>query len=305
MSERLKIILAYTAICTIWGSTWLVIKIGLETLTPLLSAGLRFSFAGIVLFGIIRIKNIPVPWNKDTRWFYFVAALTSFSIPFGLVYWGEHQITSGMTAVLFATFPLFVALFSSIMIPTEKITIQKILGVLLGFGGVVTIFSNDIQFEGNSSVLLGMGAVVLSAVIQGFSAVMIKKYGHDLSPFVVSFVPMSISAVILLSASVLVEDYSAVQFSPMAIFSIFYLAIFGTIVTFVSYFWLLKKIEVVLLSLSAFITPIIAVLLGVLILSEQISAQLFAGAFLVFLGIAMANINDIRNLLRKRFSGTK
>jgi drug/metabolite transporter (DMT)-like permease len=302
MSERLKVIIAYVAICTIWGSTWLVIKLGLETLTPFLAAGLRFSVAGVILLGIIKLKNISVPWNADTRWFYFVIAITSFSLPFGLVYWGEHRISSGMTSILFATYPLFVALMSSLLISTERLTLLKIIGVLIGFGGVVTIFSNDVQFSGDSNALFGMGAVILSAVIQAFSAVMIKKHGHEISPYVVSFVPMSISAILLLTASVAVEDFSNVQFTPMAIFSIFFLAIFGTIVTFVSYFWLLKRVEVVLLSLTAFVTPLIAVLLGVIVLNEKISAELFAGTFLVFAGIATANANEIRAFVRNRFS---
>ena len=301
MSERFKIIIAYTAICSIWGSTWLVIKLGLETLTPLLAAGLRFAVAGVILFGIIKLKKIPVPWNVDIRWFYFVVALTSFSVPFGLVYWGEHRISSGMTSILFATYPLFVALMSSLLISTERLTVLKIFGVLIGFGGVVTIFSNDVQFSRNSDVLLGMGAVVLSAVIQAFSAVMIKKHGYEISPYVVSFVPMSISAIFLLIVSIGVEDYSNVQFNSMAIFSILFLAIFGTIVTFVSYFWLLKRVEVVLLSLTAFVTPLVAVVLGVLILNEKISAELFAGAMLVFTGIATANANEIRAFVRNRF----
>ncbi len=305
MSERIKVIFAYTAICTIWGSTWLVIKIGLETMTPLLSAGLRFAVAGIILFAIIRLRKIPIPWNVSTRWFYFVIAFTSFSIPFGLVYWGEHQISSGMTSILFATYPLWVAIISSMLIPSDKVTPAKVIGVLLGFAGVVTIFSHDVQFDGNSSTMLGMGAVILSGAIQAFSAVTIKKHGHEISPFVVSFVPMTISAVLLLVSSVSVEDLSMVHFTPMAIFSIFFLAILGTIVTFVSYFWLLKRVEVVLLSLTAFVTPVIAVLLGVIVLQEKVFPELFAGAFLVFLGIASANISDIRSLIRKRFSPGK
>ena len=305
MSERFKVIFAYTAICTIWGSTWLVIKIGLETMTPLLSAGLRFAVAGIILYGIIRMRKIPIPWNEKTRWFYFVIAFTSFSVPFGLVYWGEHQISSGMTSILFATYPLWVAIISSLLIPEDRITAAKIVGVLLGFIGVVVIFSHNVQFDASSATLLGMGAVILSGAIQAFSAVTIKKHGHEISPFVVSFVPMTISAVMLLAGSYFVEDLSAVQFTPSALFSIIFLAIFGTIVTFVSYFWLLKRVEVVILSLTAFVTPVIAVLLGVIILKEQVFPELFAGASLVFLGIASANFSDIRSLIRKRFSAEK
>ncbi len=305
MSERVKVIFAYTAICTIWGSTWLVIKIGLETMTPLLSAGLRFAVAGIILYGIIRLRKIPIPWNEKTRWFYVVIAFTSFSFPFGLVYWGEHQISSGMTSILFATYPLWVAIISSLLIPEDKVTAGKVAGVLLGFIGVVVIFSHNVQFDANTTTLLGMGAVILSGAIQAFSAVTIKKHGNDISPFVVSFVPMTISAVMLLAGSYFVEDLSAVQFTPSALFSIIFLAILGTIVTFVSYFWLLKRVEVVILSLTAFVTPIIAVVLGVVILKEQVFPELFVGASLVFLGIASANFSDIRSLIRKRFSAEK
>lgn len=301
MSDRLKVIIAYTAICTIWGSTWLAIKVGLETMPPTLAAGLRFLLAGMILFVIIRVKRIPVPWTPKTRKFYLVAAFTSFSLPFGLVYWGEQRISSGLTSILFATFPLWVAVMSSVMIATEKITVPKIFGVLLGFAGVVTIFSHDLRFDGETAALFGMGAVILSAAIQGFSAVMIKKFGHEISPFVVSFVPMSISAVLLLGFSAATEDYTLLQFTPAAVASIIYLAVFGTIVTFVSYFWLLKRVEVVLLSLTAFVTPLIAVLLGVFFLGETVSPQLFGGALLVMFGIATANYYEIRSLLRKRF----
>lgn len=302
MSERLKIIIAYTAICTLWGSTWLVIKLGLETMTPLLSAGLRFTVAGVVLFGIVKVKNIPVPWNSDTQWFYIVIALTSFSIPFGLVYWGEQKISSGLTSILFAVFPFCVAIMSTIFLPNEKLTTAKISGIVFGFTGIVTIFFNDIQFGTQIDQILGMSAIVFSAVIQAFSAVLIKKHGHSISPFIVSFVPMSLAALLLMAASVAVEDFSGMQFTAQAVFSVIFLAVFGSVATFVSYFWLLKRVEVVFLSLTSFVTPLIAVALGVIILNEKVSPQLFAGASLVLVGIVTANAPDIRQFLRSRFA---
>jgi drug/metabolite transporter (DMT)-like permease len=304
MSERLKVILAYIAICTIWGSTWLVIKIGLETMTPLLSASLRFILAGIILFGIIKARKIPVPLNKNTFWFFLVVSLTSFSIPFGLVYWGEQQVSSGLTSILFAVFPFCVAIMSSIFLPNEKLNAAKISGIILGFTGIVVIFFNDVEFGTGTLQVIGMSAIVLSALMQSFSAVTIKKYGHDISPFVVSFLPMSIAGVLLLIGSFLFEDHSTVQFSSTAIFSILYLALFGSITTFVSYFWLLKRVEVVLLSLTSFVTPIIAVVLGVIILNEHVSSQLLIGSAFVLGGILTANSTEVRKFLLKRFSTT-
>lgn len=302
MSERVKVILAYLAICTIWGSTWLVIKVGLETLTPLLSAGLRFTAAGALLFGIIRMRKIALPWNSKTGRFFLIVSLTSFSIPFALVYWGEQFVSSGLTSILFAVFPFCVAIMSVLLLPKEKLTAAKIIGIVLGFSGIVVIFSNDIRFGTGTEQLFGMSAIVLSALIQAFSAVFVKKHAHDLSPFVVSFVPMSFAGIFLTIGGLLFEDLSGVQFTSTAVVSILYLAIFGSVTTFVSYFWLLKRVEVVLLSLTSFITPIIAVLLGVIILHESVSSQLFVGSSLVLSGILAANSTDVRSFLRSRFT---
>lgn len=302
MSERFTSILAYIAICTIWGSTWLVIKVGLETLTPLLSAGLRFAVAAAVLYGIIKARKIEIPWDAERAKFFLIVSLTSFSFPFALVYWGEQHVSSGLTSILFAVFPFCVAIMSVLMLPKERLTAAKTSGITLGFAGIVVIFSNDIRFGTETIQLFGMAAIVLSAFIQAFSAVFIKKNGHDVSPFVVSFVPMAFAGMFLTLAGVAAEDLSGIQFTPTAIFSILFLAVFGSVTTFVSYFWLLKRVQVVLLSLTSFVTPIIAVILGVIILNENVSSQLFVGSSLVLLGILAANSADVRAFLRNRIS---
>lgn len=302
MTERFKIYLAYIAICTIWGSTWLVIKIGLESLTPLLSSGLRFILAGAVLFAIIRYKKIAIPRDRKTIAFLTMVALTSFSVPFALVYWGQQTVPSGVTSILFAVFPFCVAIMSTLFLPNERLNGAKIAGIVIGFSGIVLIFSNDLSFGSGDGQILGMLAIVTSALIQAFSAVMIKKHGQALSPFVVTFLPMSMAGILLVSGSMLLEDLSTVTFTPTAIMSIIFLAVFGSVATFVSYFWLLKRVEVVLLSLTSFVTPVIAVFLGVIIYNETISSQLFAGSALVLGGILAANAVDIRRFLRSRFS---
>lgn len=302
MSEKLKIYLAYIAICTIWGSTWLVIKIGLQTMTPFLSAGLRFVVAGVVLYGIIRFRNIDVPRDRKSVGFFFLIALTSFSVPFALVYWAQQSVASGVTSILFAVFPFCVAIMSTIFLPSERLTMPKIIGIIIGFSGIVVIFSDDLNIGTSQEQLLGMSAVIISALMQAFSAVMIKKHGQSVSPFIVSFIPMSVAGILLISGSLIVEDLSTIQFTPIAIFSIFFLAVFGSVTTFVSYFWLLKRVEVVLLSLTSLVTPVIAVFLGVIILNEKLSSQLFAGSALVLSGILAANAAEIRKFLRSRYS---
>ncbi len=299
MTERSKIIVLYVLICLIWGSTWLVIKIGLETMPPLLAAGCRFALASVILFAYVKIKGITIPFDARMKKFYATVAFYSFAVPFALVYWGEQHISSGLTAVLFGIYPFSVALFSYFFLPTEQLTASKIAGIVLGFAGVFVIFANDISMTSTLSVW-GMAAVVASAVMQAYSVIVIKREAHNVSPFVTLLMPSAISSVALLAASLVFENVGAVTITSGAVFSIMYLAIIGSIVTFVSYFWLLKHIEAVLLSLSAFVTPIIAVALGVVLNNESISSQMAAGAACVLAGIVIANAADLRRLLTKK-----
>lgn len=304
MNERFRVYLSYILICTIWGSTWLVIKVGLETLTPLMAAGCRFLVASSILFALIVLRGVKIPFNRVERSFYLIVALTSFSIPFALVYWGEQYVPSGLTSIIFAIYPFTVAFFSFLFIPTEKPTAGKILGIALAFAGIVSIFSSDVHAS-DPKALWGMAAVLCSAIMQGYSVIVVKKHGHSIHPFAITFVPMLTGAILLLASSALFEDLSRIQFTTKAFLSILYLGIFGSVATFVSYYWLLKKVEAILLSLTSFITPIIAVVLGVLFLGEELSPRTFLGSAFVLGGIAVANYAEVRKFFKRRLAGAK
>lgn len=293
MNERWRVVLAYFLVCSIWGSTWLAIKIGLETVPPMLSSGLRFVVAGSVLYPMIKFRGVTIPQTGEARKIYLLIALTAFSVPYGLVYWGEQFIPSGLTSLLFAVYPFCVALFSQLFLPSEKMTSWKTFGIIIGFLGILIIFSNDL-YTSNKDALWGMGAVVLSAVLQAYSVILIKKFHKAIDPMVTTFVPILYSAFILFAASIFFENYAGVHFSTATILSIFYLGIFGTVVTFVSYFWLLKRVEAVILSLTSFITPVIAVILGIIVLSEKLSSRVLIGAVIVLAGILIANGNETK-----------
>jgi drug/metabolite transporter (DMT)-like permease len=174
----------------------------------------------------------------------------------------------------------------------------KISGIVLGFFGIFAIYSNDIHIS-SPNAAWGMAAVLASAVLQAYSVIVIKKHGHTIHPFAITFVPMLMSAVLLLAASAVMEDFSNVDFTARAILAIFYLGIFGSVATFVSYFWLLKRVEAVILSLTSFITPIIAVVLGVVVLGERLSPGTFIGALFVLGGIAVSNYAELVKYLKR------
>jgi drug/metabolite transporter (DMT)-like permease len=290
----LKIISVYAMLCFIWGSTWLTIRIGLESLTPIFSAGIRFSLASIFIIILMRIRGVRMQWDKVSVRLYFIMGFFSFVIPFGLVYWAEQFVPSGMASVLFAVFPFFVAIFSYISIPNESIDRYQILGIILGFLGIVIIFSKSLG--GDITVyLLGMIAIVLSGIMQASIAVTIKKYGHHLNPLSMNFIPMVIAGISMLILGLTFENISSNVYDENAILSILYLAFFGSVVTFTSYYWLIKRINLVILSLIAFITPIVALFLGFLFYNEQLSSRHFIGSAFVLLGVLAANLG---NLLR-------
>jgi drug/metabolite transporter (DMT)-like permease len=299
MSERIKIILIFSLICFIWGSTWLAIRVGLESMTPLYSSGFRFLLASMLIFLWMNFKKIKLQKDRTSVKLYFIMGIFSFVIPFGLVYWAEQFVPSGLSAVLFAVYPFFVVLFSYFLIPSERLGFVKVLGIVIGFGGILVIFSDDLG--GNiTSYLLGMSAVVLSGMMQAGIAVIIKKYGNHLNPLTMNFIPMLIAGFALFILGVLFEDFATLNFNIDAALSIFYLALFGSIVTFTSYYWLLKRVNVNLLSLMAFITPIVALFLGWLAYNEELTLNHFWGSVLVLTGLLWANIGNISKFRNRR-----
>jgi drug/metabolite transporter (DMT)-like permease len=299
LDSNLKIASNYILICLIWGSTWFAIRLGLDSLTPLISAGLRFSIAAIVIYIIMQIRSISIQRDKISMRLYYFMGVFSFILPFGLVYWGEQFIPSGLAAVLFAVYPFFVALFTRIFIPEEKIGLIKIIGMIFGFSGIVIIFSQNI-FTIGMDYFLGMLAVLVSGLLQSTIAVSIKKYGQHLHALSMNLIPMAIAGVGMLLLGVLFEDTSTLKFDTKAIASVFYLGIIGSVVTFTAYYWLLKRINIILLSLTAFITPIIALLIGWIFLDETLMPNQIFGSFFVLTGLLIANLSSLKQKIMKK-----
>ncbi len=300
MNNNYKIVLGYITICLIWGSTWLAIRLGLDSLTPFISAGLRFLLASILIIFAIRIKKIIIPTDPKSLLMYAYLAFFSFVIPFGLVYWAEQFVPTGLTSVMFGVFPFSVFIFSWFILKGESADLFKLISVVLGFVGIIIIFSESLQIDIENHTL-GLAAVLVSAIIQGSVSVVLKKWGGYLNPFSINAIPLFIAGLTMIVLSFGLEDTSTWEFTNKAILSILYLAVVGTIIAFTVYYWLLKQINAVLLSLSSFITPIIAIILGWVILDEQLSQRVLGGSLFVLIGILFGNFKGLRKYyLNKR-----
>jgi drug/metabolite transporter (DMT)-like permease len=299
-SERSLIIGGFILISIIWGSTWFAIKIGLESITPLYGITIRFAIAAAILALIMKWRGEKLPFDKNSVNQYLNLAVLSFSFPFALVYWGEQYIPSGLASVLFGAYPFVVAIGSHYFLPEEKLNMFKTMGIILGFIGIIIIFWSDLKFGSESA--LGMLAILASTLMQGASLVIVKRKNHHISPFALSLGGMILGLLIMLPMTVYFENHSELIFDFRGVSSIIYLSTFGTVATFVTYYWLMKRVEVVYLSLVSFVTPVLAVLLGSFILDEKLSAQIFLGAGFVLAGILTANAGDLKMQINKIFA---
>jgi drug/metabolite transporter (DMT)-like permease len=280
-------ILAWLVLCLVWGSTWFFIKLGLVDLPPITFASARFIVAVIIVFGIISVKNIPLPNTKKQWKLLALTGFLQFSLNYSFVFWSEQHISSGLAAVLQATIPAFGLIAAWIHLPHEKITGLKIGAIGIGIIGVAIIFVEQLQV----SSLLGFAgclAIVVGAATAAEASVLTKAFGGEIHPASIVFGQMlcGIPPMILYS---LITEGNPLNFnwSIGTISTVFYLAIVGTILTFWIYYWLLRQIESAKAMMISLVTPLIAVIVGAYSLGEKIPLQTFLGGLLILSGIGL------------------
>src|SRR5882724_236792 len=279
--------LVWLLLCCIWGSTWLFIKLGLRDLPPLTFAGIRFVIAAIILFALILARRVPLP-NKKRDWILLaVTGVMSFSLNYGLVFWGEQYISSGLAALLQSTLPAFGLIIAHFYLPGERMTLPRIAGVLLGVVGVGVIFSNQLQVSGPRA-LWGSAALVLSAFYAAYANVLVKTYGLNLQPSVLAAGQMLFGLIPLLLIGIPLEGNPLkFHWTPIAVISLLYLAVVGTVIAFLLYYWLMHNMDVTKTMLIALVTPVVAVILGMLVLKEELHWRTLIGGAMIMSGIAL------------------
>ncbi|MFI5363550.1 MAG: DMT family transporter [Elusimicrobiota bacterium] len=276
----------YALICLIWGSTWLVIKIGLVGVPPFLAAGLRFTLASAVLFGLIVLRGTKIRLDRDDKISILSCGLLSFALSYACVYWAEQYISSGLAAILYCMMPLATALLSRFWTRSETLSARKIGGIVVAMAGTAVLFWPG---KGVSrSELAGTAVALFSVVSAAVNLVMVKKHGRNTDIYVMNAFGMGIGAILLLSLSALVESHVAVSWSRDNALAVVYLALAGSVTTFLSYYYLVKVMEATKLSLITLIFPIVAVALGRVFLHESLPASAWSGTAAVFLGVAIA-----------------
>lgn len=274
----------------IWGTTWAAIRIGLGGIPPLTGVALRFFLAGGVLWGVAFGLGLRGERLRAPLWLWTAQGLLTFGVSYGLVYWGEQWVPTGLTAVLFATFPLWVALLAHVALPGERMRALGMAGLLVALGGVAVLFSQDLRALGGPRVAVVAAVLLLAPLSSAIAQVLVKRWGSGVHPVTLNAGSMVLASLVMGGLAALLERGRPIRLDATSVGSLLYLALLGTCVTFSLYFWLLQHMTATGLSLVAYAIPVVAVVVGAAVFHEPVSTRLLVGGGLVVAGTALAGV---------------
>ena len=281
----MKVLFVWVVTCLIWSTVWLFIKLGLRDLPPVSFAGIRLVVAVAALLPVIIVQRVRLPHKARDLVLIAVTGWLLLGLNYGLVFWGAQHISSGLTAVLQAVTPAFGLAFASHYLPHERITLLKLCALASGIAGVAIIFSNQLQVAGWQA-LLGCAAVVTGALCVALAYVLIKAYGSHLHPTVLTAGQMLCALVPLLIFG-FAKEGSPLTFNwtLRAVVSLLYLALAGSVAAFWLNYWLLKRMDATKVLLMSIVEPLLAVLLGALVLGETLTGRTLLGGVCILFSV--------------------
>ncbi|GAB4252684.1 MAG: DMT family transporter [Acidobacteriota bacterium] len=269
----------------VWGFSWVGIKLTLEGIPPFIGSGLRFALAVPLVFGWARLRAIPLHIERKDWKILLWSSFLTYGFSYGLVYWGEQRLNAGVAAILFATFPIFTALFAGWLLPEERIGWQVVVGLVIAFTGVVVTFSEDFAGLLGDVTVVSAAAVVVGAAGGALATVLVKKRLCHLHPVSLTLWQMVLGAAGLCGAGLLLGEGRAIIWNDRAILGLVYLGVVASALAFTLYYWLLRHSPAVTVSSMIFVTPIVALWGDFLIYGTPITLETLLGMGLVFLGI--------------------
>jgi len=287
--KRWKTLLAFAIIYFVWGSTFFAIRIGVQQLPPLLFAAMRFLTAGVLLYTWMRISGTPSPTGRQ----WAGACLLGFVIfvlDYGLLFWAERRVASGIAAVMLATIPMFMALAEIIFLRTQKLTLRLALAMLVGLGGVGVLVNPSVGFGQAPVDSLGAAALVVAAICWSIASVLPRKLPLPESKAMSSSAQMLTGGFMLTTAAALFGDFrgfSVRTIQPLVWVALAYLIVAGSIIGFTAYVWLIRHESPTKVGTYAYVNPVVAVLLGYFVGGEALGARTILGTLLVLVSVVV------------------
>ncbi len=282
------VLLGLLVLYVVWGSTYLAIRFGLETIPPFVMSGLRYGCAGAILLAFAKVRGAPGIEARD-----FVPAFTCGALLLlcgnGGVVWSEQRISSGLAALLVATEPLFIVLLRAAPPERHAPGGRALFGTVLGLSGVALLLG-PARLGGQSIDLLGAGAVLFAAFAWALGSLLSRRFAPAASPLQATALQMLAGGVLLLAASAATGEwgrFSFAQVSARSLAAVLYLMIFGSLIGYTIYVWLLRVADPSRVSTYAFVNPVVAVFLGWALADEAVTLRMLVAAAVIVAAVVL------------------
>ena len=284
-----KVLLAFAIIYFVWGSTFLAIRVGVREVPPFLLAGIRFLVAGIVLFCWMRAKGAPSPTAREWRAVALIA-VPIFVLDYGLVFWSEQRVPSGVTAVMMATIPVFMALAEIVFLRTQRLTARLGLSLLVGMSGVAVLVGHIGNLAGASIDPAGACALIVGAISWSVAAPLSRKLPLPAAKAMSSGAQMLAGGILLTLLAAALGEFRGFHLSTVsrnAWLALVYLIVAGSIVAYTAYVWLIHHESPTKVGTYAYVNPVVAVLLGYFFGGEALGPRTIVGTALVLVSVVV------------------
>lgn len=286
MKINVKAYFAWIAICVIWGTTYLAIKIGVTDLPPMLFAGFRWIPAGIILIILMNLRGHSLPRLKDMKHL-AVVGIALIGVANGLVVVAEQWIDSGLTALLLSTLPFWMVGFESLMPKGPKINLYIIAGLVTGIIGVLILFARDLEVLIDVNLLIGALCLLAAVISWSLGSIYSKYVKVAVHPMMGASVQMLVAGVLQTALGFLLGEYSDFHLTYDGLLAMSYLIVFGSIIGFASYIYAIEHLPLSLVSTYAYINPVIALVLGWYFLNEELTIYVLISALLILFGVTL------------------
>jgi drug/metabolite transporter (DMT)-like permease len=283
-TENTKAIIAWLNVCVIWGTTYLVIRIGVGHMPPMLFAGIRWVIAGVIFITVLKWQGKSLP--KAREFVHLgVVGLALIGLGNGLVVFAEQWIPSGLAALLITTVPFFMVGMESFLPKGPRLNATILTGLIMGLIGGLLIFGEDIKYLADPNNLVGVTGLLGAVFFWSIGSLYSKYVKVDVHPLMGASVQMLIAGIVLSVVGILIGELPRLNFEIIGLLSLAYLVIVGSLVGYCSYIYAIAKLPLSLISTYAYINPVIALFLGWIILDEKLNFQIAIAAAVIIAGV--------------------
>ncbi|MFQ5603140.1 MAG: EamA family transporter [bacterium] len=296
--ELIKAYLAWGAVCIFWGTTYLAIRIGVEVFPAAIFAGIRFLIAGVLFLVFLLIRGYKLPVGRELLDITIVG-IALLTIANGIVVWAEQWVPSGLAALIVATLPFWMVGIEATLPRGDKLNFKKVLGIVTGFAGLVLLVYPDLRGSTEPGYLTGMAVILIAPLSWGAGSIYSKYRTMKTKPLMAAALQMVIAGVLLTLLGTMNGELAEYSYTFKGLAALAYLVVFGSLIGYSSYIYALDKLPASIVSMYAYINPLIAVILGWLILDEKLDWSVATATIIIISGLLMVKVSRQPEVIKK------